>query len=233
MGRAEARRVDESHLTIPMPRLQTGGAEAPVSEAFGGGPRRVARRGGAPDDAVTVPAAQARLCKAKGRRVRKSRGVGTVADQGEQNARIRDTPSSASRIGDGELESRRPQARSAGKRQKRTWHALQQADVELELVPLHIRPLNPDERQADARGPVLRALEDEVVQRLAQLRVLTVERIREVVRPVGANVQGERANRNGWHAKERLRTSRDAPSSRAASRERPCGDEDMAAKYAG
>ena len=69
--------------------------------------------------------------QSEGRRVRKSRGVGTVADQGEQNARIRDTPSSASRIGDGEPESRRPQARSAGKRQKRTWHALQQADVEV------------------------------------------------------------------------------------------------------
>ena len=69
--------------------------------------------------------------QSEGRRVRKSRGVGTVADQGEQNARIRDTPSSASRIGDGEPESRRPRARNAGRRQKRTWHALQQADVEV------------------------------------------------------------------------------------------------------
>ena len=69
--------------------------------------------------------------QSEGRRVRKSRGVGTVADQGEQNARIRDTPSSASRIGDGEPESRRPQARNAGKRQKRTWHALEQADVKV------------------------------------------------------------------------------------------------------
>ena len=39
-------------------------------------------------------------------------------------------------LGDGEPESRRPQARNAGKRQKRTWHALQQADVEVHLVPL-------------------------------------------------------------------------------------------------
>ena len=44
---------------------------------------------------------------------------------------MRETPSSARRIGDGEPESRRPQARNAGKRQKRTWHALQQADVEV------------------------------------------------------------------------------------------------------
>lgn len=44
-------------------------------------------------DAVSVAPAQARLCEARGARVRKSRGVGTVADQGEQNARIRDTPS--------------------------------------------------------------------------------------------------------------------------------------------
>ena len=87
--------------------------------------------------AVTMPAAQSSSLQGEGRRVRTSRGVGTVADQGEQNARIRDTPSSASRIGDGESESRRPQARNAGKRQKRTWHALQQADVEAKLVPLH------------------------------------------------------------------------------------------------
>ena len=55
---AGARRVDESQLTMPMPRLRTGGAEAAVSEAFGGGGPR---RGGAPDDAVTVPTAQGRL----------------------------------------------------------------------------------------------------------------------------------------------------------------------------
>ena len=35
--------------------------------------------------------------QSEGRRVRKSRGVGTVADQGEQNARIRDTPSYGTR----------------------------------------------------------------------------------------------------------------------------------------
>ena len=49
---------------------------------------------------------------------------------------MRETPSSANRIGDGEPESRRPEARNAGKWQKRTWHALQQADVEVHLVPL-------------------------------------------------------------------------------------------------
>ena len=45
---------------MPMPRLRTGGAEAAVSEAFGGGGRWV-EAGGAPDDAVTVPTAQGRL----------------------------------------------------------------------------------------------------------------------------------------------------------------------------
>ena len=119
--------------------------------------------------------------QSEGRRVRKSRGVGTVADQGEQNARIRDTPSSASRIGDGEPESRRPQARNAGKRQKRTWHALQQADVEVHFVPLDGHALDALERERGGRLPVLRAAQDQVVERVADAVVLAVERVREVV----------------------------------------------------
>lgn len=84
--------------------------------------------------------------------------MGTAADQGGQNARIRDTPSSASRVGDGEPESRRPQARNAGKRQKRTWHALQQADVEVHLVPLDDDALDLGERERGRRLPLLRRL---------------------------------------------------------------------------
>lgn len=130
---------------MPMPRLRAGGAKAAVGEASDGG--RVAEAFGKAGQRTARRAHDAggagSSLQSEGGRVRKSRGVGTVADQGEQNARIRDTPSSASRIGDGEPESRRPQARNAGKRQKRTWHALQQADVEVHFVPLDGHALDP------------------------------------------------------------------------------------------
>ena len=76
---------------------------------------------------------------------------------------MRDTPSSASRIGDGEPESRRPRARNAGRRQKRTWHALQQADVEVHLVPLNGDTLDLGERERGGRLPVRRRAQDQVV----------------------------------------------------------------------
>ena len=191
-----------------MPRLRAGGAEAAVSEAGGGG--RVDEAGGKAGRRTERRAHDAggagSSLQSEGGRVRKSRGVGTVADQGEQNARIRDTPSSASRIGDGERGSRRPQARNAGKRQKRTWHALQQADVEVHLVPLDDDALDLGERERGRRLPLLRRLrtrargravsngllgtaraartpggpadlQDQVVQRVADAVVLAVERI--------------------------------------------------------
>ena len=139
MGRAEARRVDESQLTMPMPRLQTGGAEAAVSEAAGGGVAKGATsewRGGAPDDAVAMPAAQTRLCKAKGGASEKAGALAPLRIKASKTHASATRPRLRTGLGDGEPESRRPQARNAGKRQKRTWHALQQADVEVHLIPL-------------------------------------------------------------------------------------------------
>lgn len=56
-------------------------------------------------------------------------------------------------------------------------HTLQQPHVETDLVPFDGRTDDLDEGQRDLRVPLLRLLEDEVVQRLANLRVLTVVRI--------------------------------------------------------
>jgi len=46
-------------------------------------------------------------------------------------------------------------------------HTLQQADIEAELVPFDRGSLDANEREADRRLPLLRRLEDEVVERLA------------------------------------------------------------------
>ena len=65
-------------------------------------------------------------------------------------------------------------ARERGPWRRRTWHALKQADVEANLVPLHRRAHDLHKRQGDLRVPLLGRLEDEVVQGLADLRVLAV-----------------------------------------------------------
>ena len=51
----------------------------------------------------------------------------------------------------------------------RTRHALHEAHVELDLVPFDHSALDLEEGQADRRLPVLRRLEDEVVERVANL----------------------------------------------------------------
>ena len=45
------------------------------------------------------------------------------------------------------------------------------------LVPLNRGPIDLDEWQADARLPLLRGVKDQIVERLADLVVLAVERV--------------------------------------------------------
>ena len=59
------------------------------------------------------------------------------------------------------------------------WHALEQADVEAQLIPLDGRALDADEGEGNAGLPLLRGLQDQIVQRLADLRVLSIERVYE------------------------------------------------------
>ena len=82
-------------------------------------------------DAVAVPAAQTRLCKAKGGASEKAGALAPLRIKAGKTHASATRPRLRTGLGDGEPESRRPQARNAGKRQKRTWHALQQADVEV------------------------------------------------------------------------------------------------------
>ena len=51
-------------------------------------------------------------------------------------------------------------------------HTLHKTDVEANLVPLDDRAFNLEEGQADARLPVLRALQNQVVEGVADLGVL-------------------------------------------------------------
>ena len=53
-------------------------------------------------------------------------------------------------------------------------NALEQTNIEADLVPFHGRADDLDKGQGDLGVPLLRRLEDEVVERLADLRVLAV-----------------------------------------------------------
>jgi len=52
-------------------------------------------------------------------------------------------------------------------------HTLQETNVKAELVPLDGRADDADKREGDARLPVLWRLEDEVVERLADLPAMS------------------------------------------------------------
>ena len=62
------------------------------------------------------------------------------------------------------------------------WHALHQPHIESDFVPFDDGAFDLKKWQSDACLPALWALEDQVVQRLAQLCIGTGVRIRKVVR---------------------------------------------------
>ena len=53
-------------------------------------------------------------------------------------------------------------------------HALEEAHVKAQLVPLDGGAFDLDERQADRGLPVLRRLQDEVVERISNFRVAAI-----------------------------------------------------------
>ena len=55
---------------------------------------------------------------------------------------------------------------------KAYWHTLQKTNIKLELVPFDRRALDAHKGQRDRRLPFVRRLEDEVVERLADLAVI-------------------------------------------------------------
>jgi hypothetical protein len=65
-----------------------------------------------------------------------------------------------------------------GRRRAFIGNALEQADVELDLVPHHLHAWNLSERQADVCLPLLWTVEDEIVELITQHRVLAEEGIR-------------------------------------------------------
>ena len=59
--------------------------------------------------------------------------------------------------------------RGGGGRERTVRHALHQADVEANLVPLHDGPLNLEEGQGNRGLPILGAFEDQVVELVTDL----------------------------------------------------------------